>query len=392
MAEMELYILDSLLRRVKIVEKYESLIWSERFNSAGDFQLSIESTIGARSDLVPDTWLATNVSNRCMKIETVEDSTDDEGRKMLDIKGPSIEMELDSRVAFGVLDDLTTVPKWVITDQPADIARKIFTDICVTGILDVKDIIPFMTVVAVYPDDSIPEPTDTITVELDPQSVYEAVKGICEPWDLGFRLIRNQDLSQLVFDVYSGSDRTTNQDVLEPVIFSPDYDNLRNTKELTSSAGVKNVAYVFSQVGYEIVYAEGLDPDTVGFDRRVLYVDASDIDDPVPANATAKMILRGQKALNEHRNYAAFDGEISQTSQYQYDVHYYLGDLVEVRNEDGVANFMRVTEQIFVSDREGDRSYPSLTLNKLITPDSWLGWPNKTWFDYDSDPLVWEDA
>jgi hypothetical protein len=38
---------------------------------------------------------------------------------------------------------------------------------------------------------------------------------------------------------------------------------------------------------------------------------------------------------------------------------------------------MRVTEHIFVQDAEGERSYPTLTLNVFINTGSWLSWLNK---------------
>jgi hypothetical protein len=58
---------------------------------------------------------------------------------------------------------------------------------------------------------------------------------------------------------------------------------------------------------------------------------------------------------------------------------YRLGDLVEMRNGDKATTHRRVTEQIFVSDSQGDRSYPTLTLNQYITPGTWDSWGNETW-------------
>jgi len=320
-----------------------------------------------------------------MKIETVEDTVDDDGMKILVVKGPSIEQELSNRVAAADLDDTTTVPNWTITDQPADIARTIFTDICVTGTLDTDDILPFIASVAIEPDDNIPEPTDTVTLTFEIQDVFTAIQSICQTYDLGFRLIRNYDNSQLAFDIYTGSDRTTGQTLLPAVVFTPDFDNLKNTTELSSTAGSKNVAYVFSPVGFEVVYADGYDPTTVGFERKVLFVNADDIDDPVPATATALMQQRGKEELLKLRDFQAFDGEVSQLSAYKYGVDYYLGDLVETRNVDGVSNFMKVTEQIFISDAEGTRSYPTLSIRSFVQPDTWAGWPNVVWFDYNAD-------
>jgi hypothetical protein len=389
---MELYTLDSMLRRTRVIDKFDSLIWTERWQSTGDFELVIPSESQDRSYLAPGTWLATDVSYRCMKVQNIAKTVDDEGRKKLTIKGPSIEVLMEDRVARLTLDDLTTTDIMTITDQPADAVRQIFNVVCASGTLDPADIIPYLTSTPIFPTDGIPEPSTSVVNSYELSSVYEAAKKTCELYDLGFRLCRDPDSNMLKFDVYAGSDRTTNQDVLEPVVFSPDFDNLRDTSELTSTEGVKNIAYVFSPVGYEIVPAPDVDPDIAGFERRVLMVRADDIDDVVPADATAKMIQRGLEELSKYRDIRAFDGEISQVSQYQYDSDYYLGDLIEMRGDDGNANFVRVSEQIFVSDAEGLRSYPTFTAKELVTPNTWLGWPNITWFDLDSDPLVWEDA
>lgn len=390
---MEVYTLDTLLRREAVVDRFDSLIWTERWQDAGDFELVIQSTVESRSTFVTGAKLAMNESYRVMEVESVEDSTDDEGRNMLTVKGSSLEKMLDSRVARGTMSSTTTEPKWVLTGTPGVIARKIFNDICVLGTLDLDDIIPFMADVDLLPDDSIPEPVDSITVEIEIQSVLTAVKGICELYDLGFRVLRNFDHSQLVFNIYAGSDRTSQQSILPSVLFSPDLDNLKNTTEFKSTEGAKNIAYVFSPVGFRVVTPQDVDPNIAGFDRRVLFVQADDITDTDPVVANALMDQRGKEELSKNRSFAGFDGEINQDSQYKYGVDYQLGDLVETRNTDGVANTMRATEQIFVSDSEGERSYPTLTINKFITPGSWLAWEyNQVWLDLDSDPLTWTDA
>jgi hypothetical protein len=204
-------------------------------------------------------------------------------------------------------------------------------------------------------------------------------------------MLRNFDASEIYFDVYSGSDRTSGQTVHSPVIFTPELDNLQNTKELTSIDKAKNVAYVFSPAGFQMVYAIGVDPEIEGFARKVLVVNASDITSENPDVASA-LIQRGNEELAQYRTYQAFDGEISQLSQYKYGTHYHLGDLVEQRNLSGVTNNMRVSEQIFVQDREGERAYPTLTLNTYINTGSWLSWlNNKTWLDLDPDPTTWSE-
>ncbi|QBZ73585.1 minor tail protein [Streptomyces phage RosaAsantewaa] len=388
---MEIYTLDPLLRRMEVIDRFESLIWTERWQAFGDFQLDIFSTLAARSTFKVGTRLAMNESNYVMTVESVEDEEDAEGRRKLTIKGRSLESQLLDRVAYSAATDTTTTPKWIITNPPATVARQIFHDICVTGILDPNDVIPFIVEGTFLEPGTIVEPIDPITVEMDPTTVYDAIKKICDVWNLGFRMLRNYDTSQVYFDIYAGSDRTSGQTVHAPVIFTPELDNLQNTKELTSIDKAKNVAYVYSPAGFQKVYAVGVDPLTEGFERKVLVVNATDITADNPDVASA-LTQRGNEELSKYRTYQAFDGEISQFSEYKYGTHYQLGDIVEMRNLSGVTNNMRVTEQIFVSDRNGERIYPTLTLNTFINTGSWLSWlNNKVWFDLDADPTTWSE-
>lgn len=389
---MDIYVLDSLYRRVALVDRYESFIWTERFNLAGDFVLSLAPTRENRNLFVTGTLLSIYASARVMKVETVQATTNEDGKSLLTLTGTSFEKILEDRIARAALSDLTTTPKWIITDDPAAIARKLFHDICVTGVLDPGDIIPgIIEGSAIFPDDTLPEPTEVITYEIEPQTLYQAELALCQAYGMGFRIIKNLDTSQLYFDVYMGSDRTSRQTDLPAIIFSPQLNNMANTNELTTISTYKNVAYVLSPVGHEVVYALDIDPEIEGFERRVLLVKADDITDVVPADATAKMIQRGKDELAKHRKFSGFDGEASQNTSYVYGQDYYLGDLVETRNDNGFSTYMQVTEQILISDANGEQSYPTLTVNTFITPGSWLDAAyNRVWDDFDDDEY-WAD-
>lgn len=381
---MEVYILDSLLRRSQIIDEFESLIWTERMRAFGDFKFKLNATPENRTRLQVGSKLAMNLSYRVMMLETVEDVTDSEGRASITVSGRSIEAILLSRIARNTLDNLTDTPKWVLTDTPANIARQVFHDICVEGLLDTSDILPFVIEGTIFPADTIDEPIEEITIEIDITNVYDVIRTLCESYGMGFRLVRNGDTSQLYWDVYMGSDRSTQQNVLPAVIFSPDLDNLQNVRELTSTALYHNVAYVFSPVGVEVVYPLDVDPDVAGFERLPIVIKAEDITDTDPLIATAKMQQRAYEALAQNRNFRGFDGEIGQNSAYKYQVDYWLGDLTEIRNDIGTTSVMQIIEQIFASDVNGDRSYPTLAVNTFITPGSWLDWKYKrVWEDFD---------
>jgi len=390
---MEVYILDSLYRRVQVVDRFESLIWTERFSAWGDVELHIQSTNENRTRFQAGVNLAINESYRVMTVETIEDKLDDEGKAILIVKGRSIESILEKRLAVNTLTAITSDTKWSLTDVPTAIIRTMFHNVCVLGNVNSGDIIPGLVEGnVIFPSDTIGEPGDTITYEFDPRPLYQAIKDLADIYSIGFRIVREPATNTLYWDVYMGSDRTSDQTTLPAIIFSPDLQNLHNTSLLTSAALYKNVAYVISAVGHEIVYLDDVDPTINGFERNVLIVMASDINDPTPSIASAQMIQRGKEELAKNRRFQGFDGEVSQSSGYVYGVHYNLGDLVEIRSGDGSASNMQVTEQIFVSDKEGDRRYPTLSVNTFITPGSWLAWDfNQHWQDLDPDPLAWAD-
>lgn len=458
---MEVYTLDSLLRRSQVVDTFETCIWTERLSDFGDFELHIVSTFEMRSLLTVGTRLAINESKRVMTIETVENTLDSDGRTMIKCTGRSLEALLAERPNRYGSTSAVIDAKWNVTGTPANIVRQIFDTICRNNTVQPGDTIPFLVAGSLYPPSTVAEPNNVITVALEYGTVYESIKSICDAYNLGFRLVRDLDKTQLRFDVYSGNNRTTQQNVFPAVIFSPDLDNLADISELTSVESYRNVAYVYSPVGSAIVYIDGASASTTGFQRRVLMVNASDVAYPdrtytvsaaqdasinVGINLTAntqafrdsmnlllqktrlstidvnninavnsssglttaqkaditaarnvstaynstedaavQLILtqKGNEELSTMRSLAAFDGEIPQKGSYRYAVDYELGDLTEMRNQDGIANTMRVTEQIFASDSNGDRSYPTLAIDTFITPGSWLAW------DYNQ---IWENA
>ena len=380
---MELYILDSLYRRVEVVDVFESLIWAERFSSIGDFELHILSSFENRNRFKEGVNLASNVSNRIMTVETVEDITDEEGRRILKVTGVSFENILKQRIA--AFNNAGTWERWVSSNtNPVAIAQALFNYICVTGGLNAGDVISPLIIGDFYPTDTIANPSETLVYTPNIQDLYTALKDLCDAFSIGFRFVRHPATNLLYFNFYMGSDRTTGQTFLPAVVFSPDLDNLRNTNRLASSSLYKNVAYVINDTDHEIVYAQDIDPGIESFERRVLLVV---VDNDLTSD---QMIQRGKDELAKHRKFEALDGQLPTITQYRYEVDYFLGDLVELRDDDGTTSQMQVTEQIFVHDKEGERAYPTLSINTFVTPGSWIAWDfAQEWDDLTTEE--WED-
>jgi len=183
----------------------------------------------------------------------------------------------------------------------------------------------------------------------------------------------------LYFEVYTGDNRTTAQRTFPATVFSPDLDNLSGVTQLTSTAALKTEARVLSVNGGATVFGIGQDPYAQGFAKRQLYVDARDVTLPAGDELNAVLQQRGLEALANAQTVYSFDGQIAQ-SAFEYGEDYNLGDVVEERNNTGFGNKMRVTEQIFVSDDQGERSYPTLSLINTINPGTWDSWDAQmTW-------------
>jgi hypothetical protein len=379
---MEAYILDDQLRRIDVIDQFESLIWTERYSAAGDFELHTLSNIEMKSKLKAGTRLVTNNTDRIMIVENSADVYDNTGKKLLKVKGPELVSILSDRVATASLTGQTSSTKWEVNDTPGNVARYVFNQICRTGLLSPNDVIPFLQTGSLYPASTISEPSTAVDMLLDLGTVYDTIKKICDVYNLGFRLVNGIDQSKLYFDIYSGDDRTTLQTVFPAVVFGVGMDNMTDITEVSDITAYKNTAYVFSQNGSQTVYSDDVTSSISGLDRRILFVSASDITDAAGAGLNAKLQQRGKDELAKHRRTQALDGTVTKYNNYVYGTDYRLGDLVEMRNSDGAINIMRVTEHIYSQDVNGEASYPTLVNDKFLTPGSWYsGAYNMAWAD-----------
>ena len=378
---MEWFTLDSQFRRQLPIEGFQSFIWTERYSAYGDFQIVTKSTHDNRTLLADQTFIGKAGSTYVMKIDTVTDATDTSGVRNITVTGKSLEALLDDRLAAVVTTTTdttvtpnvttTTLTDWISTGTPGAIARDLFNRVCVEGVLDVHDSIPHYTFGTLLPAGNLAETSDTITLDAPPASLYSTLTQLCNTYSLGFRLVRNGDLGEIYFEVYVGNDLSSGQSVKPAVIFETTLNNLDKPTFLTSSAILKNVAYVYATNGYEIVYSPTYDTSSSGTARRVMIINSSN---SLPAGSALTTALQqeGLIALAAQRQVYSFDGELPPSVPYVYGQDYGLGDLVEERNEDGYIAMMLVTEQIFSSDTTGEKSYPTLAVSQVLTPGSWL--------------------
>lgn len=395
---MDIYILDDDFRRVDVIDVYDTMIWVDKSREEGTLELVVPWSAKNERRLVRETLLSIDDSHDVMEIQEVSIEDNEDNERIITVNGLGSDRILKQRIAKEQLGNKVKPPEvadadfdpgWVLSGHPADICRTIFTKICRDGVLSPLDVIqPFKTT-SPYPAGTTPEPTGTAEVSFTTGNVYEVISQICETYEMGFRLGVDTTTREFFFEIFMGSDRTTSQTTLPAVVFSPQLENLVSTKEYMTMEDYFNVCYVISEdFGTTIVVDPNSDPTAKNFKRRVTSIDLGKIADDISDKAAYAQAM-GLQALADAHPLHALDGEIPTVVKYKYNQDYFLMDLVELRSEDGIVNYMRVTENTIVSDIDGTRSYPTLTTRNMVTPGTWESWEYA--IDWDDAYGTWDD-
>lgn len=345
---MEIYILNSNYKKSFYVDEFESFIWTERYKSHGDFKLVTSDTKRHREIYTEGSVLTHDKTHIGMMIESVLREESANGGRSLVISGRALTTLFESRA---VTPNLPGKLSWISGGNVGQLVARLVNSICVDGLgLSPNDVIPEL-----YAHNSTTT-SEFVSVSIEPKSLYTALKELCDSEDLGMRIQILEESPKLRFNVFEGVDRPK-------VVFSSTLDNITSESYLRSIGDYRNIAYVWGKDAnkVEIVPARGVSVNITGLDRRVLHVDASDIDptDITTADYTSQLKRRGLEALAEHEKVNLFDAQLTGLDDYTYDLDYYLGDRVYFMDEDGVRKTVRITEYIWAWDQEGLRSYPT---------------------------------
>lgn len=360
---MELYTLNAQMQPDKIVENYDSLVWTERM-AVGDFQITT-GDVSFMQRLPEGTLLTLDESNHVFQVERHLTERKKGKAEVLTIKGRSWVSILDRRLALSALAGM--VADWAVIGKiPSDAAYFIIHKICVEGILDPGDIFE--------PDKvQFPTPADYLT-STGPNRQFQIPKGNLLSAVLqllqteakedattipptpavvphGIRAVRpNLAGSAVAIEIYTGTDKS------DDVYFDGSRDLLDDGRYLFSKEGSGTTAYILGQSGAAKLNKTTTNP--TGLNRRVIYVDATQ------SGAVGDDVLRtiGERNLSLAKETAIFDGSINQDlSPYTYGVDYNLGDVVKFVGDYGLESKARVTEYIRSKDATGTKSYPTLT-------------------------------
>lgn len=390
---MELYTLNRSLLRTNVIDNFHSFIWTERYYGDGDFELVVPATTEMIQKLPTGQLLSLNESDEVMLLETLNIENGQ-------LKGNGISLLPWLNNRFIRVSQKHEDRYWHLTGPPGKILWDIIWNMTSPNSpYLLNDITPGVPNPARIPI-GIPQPwrlalpnlrlldyyglDPVVSIAVPFGPVYDALKEIATTYEIGMQAIlqyANDTGFSIGFRSYIGTDRTSKQTVYPIVRFSPQMDSFTNIKELQSIAALKTDVYSFAPGLNPEKDEDGNDkPDlrTIpgeshvpgswpsGFDLRALLVFAEDITTDMiggnPDTLVNVLNSRALDALTNNKSIKAVDGEIVPESQFQYGIHYNLGDLIEVQGNSGLVQTARITEYIRSQDSSGEKTYPTVTM------------------------------
>lgn len=383
---MEALILNRDFDAIALVDAFNSFIWTDRYNTYGDFEYYAPIDLQPVDAFQKNYYLYQKKSDRLMIIEDLSIKTDPEAGTYLTVTGRSLESILERRCVWyrtSIEGSLQDGVKKLIEENiinPVDAVRKIPN-------------FRFKT--------STDQRITSLTMEGDylGETLYDIISGVCQLNDLGFR-VTYDGTKYFDFELYYGEDRSYDQEKNPWVVFSPNYENLSDTSYFSSETTLKTAAVVIgsdsNEAGQAIIEVVGIEAE--GLDRRETSVDASGIstpsdkinEDAVKERGKSKgwsdeqiqaqiekekaealkqstedyfnqLKQAGEESLAETYVTESFEGEIDATRQYIYERDFFMGDIVQIRNEYGMEAHSRITEVIRCHDLNGETLTPTFT-------------------------------
>ena len=232
---MELILLDSNFKELHIVDAFSSLIWTDRYWLAGDFELVTIPEPNILSKLLLTSYLYLKESDHLMILEDFNLHSDIVDGYSMILKGRSLESILERRIIWdqtslsgnlqdaiaGLINDAIILP----TDTNREIPNFTFQASVDTAITSL-----------------------TIDTQVVGNTLYEIISAICQSQSIGFKVVLTA-AGEFEFSLYAGKDRSEAQSTNSWVIFSPEYDNLRNADYIETGRYERTVCLVAGEKG-----------------------------------------------------------------------------------------------------------------------------------------------
>lgn len=323
-------ILDKDLVQLGIVNSYKGMVFPKALVGYSIFELYAPIT-ESNVELLKDGNIIYIDAETAGIIESIKKTRNDNGEKVLEVKGRTLEMLLTTRIVWDVYSTSNKKPS-VIMEELVDVN-------CISP-SDSKRKIPHLDKIPTMGDNN----SAIKTFQQTGGEVYESLSLLATTYNLGFTIDVYPKEGKFKFYILCGTDRTDSQIVNDPIVFDADMQDILSSEYIKSTMELKNIALVAGQIDEStsvrtIVQTGEL--ETSGFDRRELYVDARDISDKHTVGEAEvqytteeyEQLLteRGDSKLSEYIVTESFEMALAtRTTSHIYGKDYFLGDKVTV--------------------------------------------------------------
>ena len=341
---MELYIFDSSLNFIGLLDNFTSLQWTRHYAKCGDFEL--------HCSLAPETLALLQRGSIVWKkddpeagyIEFRQMAQDTDGKETLVIKGKFISGYLNRRIIWG---------QEILQATAESAMRTLVTKHGITP-TNTDRIIPnlMLGVLGGF--------LQTVEYQTSYKNLLDEIESLCGLSELGYRVRFDIPNKKLVFEVYAGLDRSVNQSVNPRAIFSKEFENILTQQYTDSLNNFRNTALV-GGMGEGAARKLVTIGASTGLDRFELFDDAKDLTNVVDEvtltdpEYTATLVDRGNSKLAETQEIQTFDSTINLNSQSSiYKVDWNLGDVVTCTSRRwGLTLDSRITEVVEIYEESG---------------------------------------
>lgn len=353
---MEVIVLDKEFRNIAVVDTFESLLWVERFQECGDFELYSPVDLELLQYLQEEFYLWLDGSDQVMIIEDLTIETNVETGPKMKITGRSLESILDRRIVWSNTDISGNLQQGIRRLLNENVISPAIADRKIDGFMFEESDDPVITAL-------------TCDGQYVGDNLYTLIKTLCENAKIGFRVSLSDD-NKFVFKLYAGSDRSYSQLENPYILFSPGFENILNSNYCQSVKTLKNVARVVGEKDENNNLHNTIDiGNQTGLKRREIFVEASDVQkedengNPIGTTVyTARLYEKGCEVLTENAYTQVFEGEVEPSQPFVYGVDYFMGDVVQIENEYGIESKVRITEVVRSEDESGYTMHPTFSV------------------------------
>lgn len=330
MTNMPIRIIDSSFNLLGEIDDYESLQFTRRFYGVGEFELHININKNNTDVLQEDNLIILGTDTKKVGvIRHREIKVEEQGlaSEELLIRGYTLKGVVNRRITIPVVGEGYDKIK-----DNAETVIKHYVDVNCVNPVDIKRKIPQLDISSDLKKGPIIQWQSRykqVDTELEDISIYS---------ELGWDIYLDFSNMKWVFDVIEGRNVTASQDILPPVIFSVDFDNIKGQSFVDSAISYKNAGYVGGQ-GEEEDRAVIQVGEYEGLERIETFIDARDVED------IAELPTRGEQKLAELNKVQSFESQIIDFGSFIYGQDWDLGDIVTVQNRKwGVTLDSRIVE------------------------------------------------